>query len=252
MGLTLYHGEPNGPSLTVLATLFEKGVDAELRKIDLAAGARHALPFAAEIEVAMSREGEGPVLIAPDGTVMTDSTFIALYLNDITPENPLRPDDAYGHYQLNMWCRFIIERVSPAAALLGTRASAVSANAAAIARIPSDDLRQRWQAARDGSFAAAQVADSEGKVRLGVTRTEQQLGDGDWILDAFSIADLETYAWLAPMVRLLPDAFADAPKMLAWLERVKARPAVQKALATAGTENPLDSWAPGPEINRWG
>ena len=41
MALTLYHGEPNGPSLTVLAALFETGVEAELRYIDLARCQRH-------------------------------------------------------------------------------------------------------------------------------------------------------------------------------------------------------------------
>ena len=29
MSLTLYHGEPNGPSLTVLAALFESGAEAD-------------------------------------------------------------------------------------------------------------------------------------------------------------------------------------------------------------------------------
>ena len=41
MALVLYHGEPNGPSLTVLAALFETGHDAELRNIDLTMGERH-------------------------------------------------------------------------------------------------------------------------------------------------------------------------------------------------------------------
>ena len=35
MSLTLYHGDPAGPSPTVLAPLFESGVDADLRRIDL-------------------------------------------------------------------------------------------------------------------------------------------------------------------------------------------------------------------------
>lgn len=252
MALTLYHGEPNGPSLTVLATLFEKGLTADLKKIDLAAGERHSLPFAEQPEVAMSIEGEGPVLVAEDGTAMTDATFIALYLNDLSADNPLRPEGAYGHWQLNMWCRFITERISPAAALLGTRAYPVAATDETIAGIPSLDLRERWQAAREGRFIEAQVADSEGKVKLAVERTEKQLGDGDWILDDFSIADLETYAWLAGMAALKPALFAGAPKARAWLERVKARPAVQQALMMASSEDPLESWAPGPEINRWG
>lgn len=259
MALTLYHGEPNGPSLSVLATLFEKGLDADLQKIDLAAGERHALPLAGEPEVALSIEGEGPVLVA-DGTAMTDSTFIAIYLDDVGARNPLRPQGAHGRWQLNMWVRFITERVAPAAALLGNRAFLTARLGggkrasvdAAIARIPSVDLRERWRAIRDGDFLDAQIADSEAKVRLGVERTEKQLGDGDWILTDFTIADLETYAWLAGMAELVPEAFADAPRTKAWLQRVRARPSVQKALATAGNADPLESWAPGPEINRWG
>ena len=39
MSMTVYHGEPNGPSLTVLATLFAKQVPAQLVHIDLAGGA---------------------------------------------------------------------------------------------------------------------------------------------------------------------------------------------------------------------
>ena len=46
MRMTLYHGEPNGPSLTVLATLFAKQVPAELVRIDLTRGERHALQCA--------------------------------------------------------------------------------------------------------------------------------------------------------------------------------------------------------------
>ena len=37
MGMILYHGEPNGPSLAVLAALAESGVDADCRPIDLLA-----------------------------------------------------------------------------------------------------------------------------------------------------------------------------------------------------------------------
>ena len=38
----LYHGEPNGPSLAILAAAFEKQVDLTLERIDLVAGERHA------------------------------------------------------------------------------------------------------------------------------------------------------------------------------------------------------------------
>lgn len=44
----LYHGEPNGPSLSVLAALYESGLDIECRPIDLLAGERHTLPGVTE------------------------------------------------------------------------------------------------------------------------------------------------------------------------------------------------------------
>ena len=60
MSMTLYHGEPNGPSFTVLAALFEKGVHADLVRIDLAEGARHALACAQQPEVGDERRGRRP------------------------------------------------------------------------------------------------------------------------------------------------------------------------------------------------
>ena len=78
MSLKLYHGEPNGPSLTVLAALYESGLDAELVPIDLARGERHG-DAERDREVEMSIEGEGPVLVA-DGEPMADSVFLAQYL----------------------------------------------------------------------------------------------------------------------------------------------------------------------------
>jgi len=71
-------------------------------------------------------------------------------------------------------------------------------------------------------------------------------------MDRFSIADIETYAWLAGMVRLVPAAFAAKPRTTAWLARVRTSPAVAQALSLARTGDPAASWSVGPEINRWG
>jgi len=263
MSTVLYHGEPNGSSLTVLATLFEKGVEAELKPIDLAAAERNALPFAEQIEVAMNVEGEGPVLVV-DGEPITDALFIAIYLDEIGSGPALRPEGAYGHWQINTFCRVNNERLSPAASLLGTRAYLAPKLAgkdraetdAAFAKIQQDDLRWRWEAIRDGDFAEAQLTDSHAKVKQAVERIEKKLGeDGgerEWLFGDFSIADIDAYAWLAGMELLSPAAFVDAPKTAAWLQRVKSRPSVARALALATVDEPLQAWAPGPEINRWG
>jgi GST-like protein len=249
--LTLYHGEPNGPSLTVLAALFAKEVPADLRHIDLARGERHALACAQEPLVAMSIEGEGPVLVI-DGEAMTDSVFLACYLDDVGTGPALRPAEPYARWETMKWCRQIIERTAPAAAHLGCRANPPRADAALLEKIASLDLRARWEQVGAGESAAEQLADSRTKIQQAVERLESQLEGRQWLMGAFSIADLESYAWLAGMVKLVPEAFAGKPRSSAWLERARAHPAIARALSLARTPDPSVSWSIGPEINRWG
>lgn len=261
MSAVLYHGEPNGASLTVLAALAQSGLAIECRRIDLLAGERHALPGISDpIALDLCIEGEGPVLVI-NGEAMTESVFLAQYLDEAAGGAGLQPTDAYARWEMMMWCRQITERLSPAAALLGNLATSQHAIAAIPAadlaaltsRIVSDDLRERWQALGDDVVNAAQIADSETKVASAVERCEKQLADGrEWLMGTFSIADIVTCSWLAGMQLLRPGAFAHAPLTNAWLARTLAQPCVAAALARSTVQEPLRAWAPGPEINRWG
>ncbi len=249
MTTRLYHGEPNGPSLTVLAAAFEKQVDVELERIDLAAGERHSNRVPHAFEVDQSIEGEGPVLVV-DGIPMTDSVFVACYLDDVGSGPALRPADPWERWQTMAWCRHVIERVAPAASYLGlekTPPASLPENVASV------DLAMRWRDAQAGRFDDARLADSRAKIAQAADKVEEQLADGrDWLMGPFGIADLETYAWLAGMPTLVPAAFADKPRTAAWLARVAARPSVARALSLASVAAPETIWAPGPEINRWG
>jgi GSH-dependent disulfide-bond oxidoreductase len=259
MSITLYHGEPNGPSFTAIAALIEKGLAADLIRINLARGERHSSNCERNTEVEMSIEGEGPVLVV-DGEAMADSVFISCYLDDVGKGPKLRPADAYSRWEVMMWCRQIIERLAPAAALLGCKAHLTGRLSAVpdpvfdgmIAGVKSADLKARWRDIRVGEFSEEQLADSRNKVSQAVEKTEARLEGRDWLFGDFSLADLETYAWLAGMVELVPGAFTNTLRTIAWLERVKARPSVQRALSIATVADPRQSWAPGPEINRWG
>jgi GSH-dependent disulfide-bond oxidoreductase len=251
MNTTLYHGEPNGPSLTVLAALFAKQVPAELVRIELARGERHALACAQEPQLVMSVEGEGPVLVV-DGEAMTDSVFIACYLDEVGRGAALRPADPYDRWETMKWCRQMIERTAPAAAYLGCRAHPPYVNAELLQRIGSVDLRTRWQEIMAGNFSADHLSDSRNKIRQTVEKIEKRLDGRQWLMGSYSIADLESYAWLAGMLPLVPEAFAERPRTSAWLARVKDSPPVAKALSLARTAEPAESWSVGPEINRWG
>jgi len=121
MSAVLYHGQPNGASLTVLAALEESGLSIECRPIDLLAGERHALAGVSEsIALDLGVEGEGPVLVV-DCEAMTESVFLAQYFDEAAGGAGLQPADAYARWEMMMWCRQITERLSPAAALLGKR-----------------------------------------------------------------------------------------------------------------------------------
>lgn len=248
MSTILYHGEPAGPSLTVLAAAFEKEVDVMLERIDLAAGERHGSRVPRAMEVDHSIEGEGPVLVV-DGVAMADSVFLACYLDDVGAGPALRPADPYARWQMMAWCRYVIERVAPAAAYIGLSAAPPAAVPAGIASV---DLAERWREAVDGRFDEARLTESRTKIAQAVEKIEAQLADGRaWLMGDFGIADLESYAWLAGMPALVPDGFAQKPHIAAWMERVSTRPSVARALSLATAPTPA-TWAPGPEINRWG
>ena len=61
---------------------------------------------------------------------------------------------------------------------------------------------------------------------------ERRLRDQDYLAGAYSIADMMSWGWVvaAPMMGQNLDDF---PKLKAWFERVKARPAVEKGFGVA-------------------
>ena len=183
---------------------------------------------------------------------MTESVFLACYLDDVGSGAPLRPAEPYGRWETMTWCRQMIERTAPAAAYLGCRAHPPQADAALLQRIGSIDLRARWYEMMAGNFSADHLGDSRTKIRQAIAKIDERLDGREWLMGTFSIADIESYAWLAGMVSLVPEAFAAKPRAAAWLERVRGQSAIRKALSLARSADPSAVWSVGPEINRWG
>ena len=121
-----------------------------------------------------------------------------------------------------------------------------------LGRIGSVDLRARWDEIAAGRFSDEQLTDSRTKIQQAVDKIEARVEGRQWLLGEFSIADIESFAWLAGMPTLVPAAFAGRPRTSAWLERLRKRAAVARALSLATAGDPAKCWAPGPEINRWG
>ena len=260
MMLELYHWEPNSFFLKPLIVLHEKGLAFTSHYFDPFDPDNGAKRPKLNAEAAFNPEGDGPILV--DGkAVLTESFFIALYLDEAFPRVPLRPADAYGHWSVLNWGRFVGEWMAPSVSLLGCARYV----APRLKRLPAAQVEQlrRRTAEREWCTGWASVADitpemesqAKEKVTLGVKRLESALATADWLAgNAYSLADIEAFALCHPLTSLLPDVVnkAAAPRLAGWLERIRSRPAVKAALATSRSGRPEEAFLPGPELSRWG
>lgn len=257
----LYHWEPNIFSLKPLIVLHEKKVEFESRYVDFLAFEHAKIPQTnSAIESGHNPEGEGPVLVHT-GTAMSESFFICLYLDEAFPEVALRPKDAYGRWRVLAWARFVNEVLTPAVSTLGCHAYLAPAlkgrNRAdverAIEKLPTVEQRSGWLAALNDSYSDL-IADSKRKLGIAAKKTEEALASGEWLNGPYSLIDIDAFAMINAAPKLAPDVVngQSNPKTMAWLERMRNRPAVRAALATAKTPAPETAFTPGSEHSRWG
>ena len=86
-------------------------------------------------------------------------------------------------------------------------------------------------------------------------KVEAALAQSEWLLaTGYSLADIDLFGLANPLPALVPDIAGPAalPRFTAWIERMRARPAVRRALALSRGGHPEQAFAPGPEHARWG
>ena len=72
---------------------------------------------------------------------------------------------------------------------------------------------------------------------------DSQLGDSPWVCgEQFTIADISLYPWLRGYKWSKVD-ITTRPRVLEWVHRVRARPAVARGLAYGVPEDEIDSWS---------
>jgi len=212
------------------------------------------------VEVRHNPEGEGPILV-DRGVPMTESFFIGLYLDEAYPAIPLRGRSAHERWRVLMWARFANEVLAPAISSLGCRKYLVPALKdrdrrdvlKSIERMPTKEQRDGWLQALDNTYSEELLADSRRKVGIAIRKIEDALAESAWLAgDAYSLADIDLYALIAPVPDLAPEVLNPAPRTVAWMESIKRRPAVTAALAASRTGKPHQAFSPGPEHSRWG
>jgi len=250
MVLKYYHAEPLANSLKSMLPLFEKGLAFESVYVNLHEFEQHQPWF-----VALNPDGQVPVL-DHDGAIITQTTVINEYLEDAFPAlPPLRPNDPVGKARMRWWNKFVDEHVMNFVSIHGWHrmVGIIARNIESgefeklLENIPLHEQREKWRTARSG-FSEADLANATRKIEVAVDKVEAQLGENEWLAgDSYTLADINFYSHCGMMVeRMFPEMeiAARCPRLVAWRERVTARPATQEALAMP------DHTAPG--LRTWG
>jgi GST-like protein len=258
--LELYHWEPNSFFLKPMIALAEKGVEFQSRYFDPMNFEQFHSDFPGNAESRLQLEREGPVLVH-DGAIISSSFFMLEYIAEAFPGPPLLPADAYQRYRMHAWGQqTALSLASPVAALGCARylAPALQARAttlrARLATIEPLERRATWAALLEADQGSA-VGAARGRLRLPIDRIEAALADFPWLTGPeYSIADIDAFAMLVALPTLAPDVVnaAATPRILDFLVRMRARPAVRAALTHSRTGRPEEAFVPGPEPSRWG
>ena len=240
MTLRYYHAEPVANSLKSMIPLKEKGLEFESVYVDLHKFEQHSDWF-----VKINPEGQVPVL-DHDGAIITHTTVINEYLEDVFPDVPLRPRDPVGAARMRYWNKFIDEHVMNHVSMHGWHrmVGVIARNIESgefeklLENIPLPDQRKKWLTARSG-FSDADLANATDKIVYAVDKVENQLGETRWIAgDDFTLADINFYSHCGMMVeRMFPDLNI-AQRLVEWRDRMTARDGVAAALAMPDHTNP--------------
>ena len=233
--LELYHGGPGANSLKALLPLTEKQLDFESHLVNLLNFEQHEPWF-----VKINPNGQVPVLIH-DGRTLTESTVINEYVDEVFPEIPLRPADAYGRAQMRMWTKFVDEYFCPALSFLGWHAMIKNAVQhlskeefeAKVSRIPLKEQQDKWRESAAQMWTPEQLADWRRKVRVSIQRMNSGM-QGAWMLGSqFTLADVSLFSMLIGMPQRYADIVneKDSPRVVEWYARMMERPGVKVALA---------------------
>lgn len=224
--LTLYNFPVSTCSQKVKLTLCEKSVKWTNHEVDWRTD-----EHLSDWYLKLNPNGVVPTL-THGPRVITDSSVINEYLDEVFPDAPLLPRDAYGRAKVRAWRQYIDE--VPTASI-----RIPSFNLVILKRMPpqSDDtfaanavkrpLRKHfYQKMSRHGFSQQEFDQALERLRQTLERMARALETSPWIAsDSFGIADISL---LPTIVRLedlrLSHLWADLPAVANWYARCQTRP----------------------------
>ncbi|HUI62099.1 MAG TPA: glutathione S-transferase [Steroidobacteraceae bacterium] len=259
--LQLFHWEPNGYFLKPLIALHEKGVAFASHWFDPTALEQFDARFPGNTESALQLEREGPLLVQ-GATVISSSFFMLEYIAEALPGPDLCAGGALEHYRARASGQFLTALGADvsllgcarylAPVLRGRDQAALSSRLQAVEPL---ERRNAWLAFLDGTYTEEILAKVRERLKFPVGRVEQTLAARPWLAGpAYSIADIDAFAMLRPLARLVPELIGErqTPRIVEFLQRMEDRQAVRQALALSRSGKPHEAFVPGAEPSRWG
>lgn len=241
--LTLYSFGPAANSLKPLLALYEKGLEFTPRFIDPTRFEHHEDWFKA-----INPRGQVPAL-DHDGHIITESTVICEYLEDAFPDAiRLRPADPVQIAEMRVWTKWVDEYFCWCVSTIGwermigpqARKLSDAEFEEKLKHIPIPEQQAKWRSARAG-FPQAVLDEEMRKIRVSVDRLEQRLSQSPWLAgDDYTLADVCNFAIANGMQFGHADIVNKeaTPHLVAWIDRINARPATQAMFAKSKSEMP--------------
>jgi glutathione S-transferase len=239
--LKLYSFGPGANSLKPLLTLYEKGLEFTRRQLSPAVFEHHEDWFKK-----INPNGQVPAL-EHDGKIITESTVICEYLEDVFPDTPrLRPDDPYRRAQMRIWTKWVDEYFCWCVSTIGWErmVSRMARQYTAeefehyVQRIPLHEQQVKWRRARAG-FPKEMLEEEMRKIAFSVKKLEARLAESRWLAGAdYTLADICNFAIANGMQKGFAELVneKDTPHLVAWLDRINERPAAKRMFAETPRE----------------
>jgi glutathione S-transferase len=241
--LTLYSFGPAANSLKPLLALYEKGLEFTPCFVDPTRFEHHEDWFKA-----INPRGQVPAL-DHDGHIITESTVICEYLEDAFPDAiRLRPADPVQIAEMRVWTKWVDEYFCWCVSTIGwermigpmARKLSDAEFEEKLKHIPIPEQQAKWRSARAG-FPQAVLDEEMRKIRVSIDRLEQRLSQSHWLAgDDYTLADVCNFA----IANGMQFGYADiinkeaTPHLVAWIDRINARPATQTMFAKSKSEMP--------------
>ena len=228
--LVLHHAWRSSASRRVRLCLAEKGLSYDSFPVDMGALEHHSPEY-----LRINPNGVVPTLVH-NGRPLHESGTICEYLDELSPDPPLRPADPYGRALMRNWIRHIDGLIGNLIIFnwrhhLQKVASSWSDDelAARLARIPSKERQEAWLRVARKPYTEEERETGRRKLIVLLDEMEAAIAADGWLVGAsYSLADIAAVPFVKRIEEeIAPEAVtAEAhPHVRRWWDTIQARSA---------------------------